>query len=266
MNQAVKCCKTEVMSALSKISETDSQTTTISPVEIANFNAYEDNWWDENGPFKPLHALNPIRIQFIKDRIMRCLKTTDATLPLSGLHIVDIGCGAGIATEPLARLGATVTGLDASEKAITQARLHAIEQGLEIDYRLSSVETVANQGEKFDVVLALEVIEHVENPAAFIDYVCKITKPGGLLFMSTLNRTWTSYAKAILTAEYVLKWVPMGTHQWEKFVTPAELANWLRPHGFHFSDIKGIDFSVLKREWQLVHDLSTNYICCASRV
>jgi 2-polyprenyl-6-hydroxyphenyl methylase / 3-demethylubiquinone-9 3-methyltransferase len=265
MNQAIKSCKTEVMKANAKKIETVQPEITVSPTEIASFNAYNDNWWDENGPFKPLHALNPVRIDFIKNRIVRCFKTTDKKSPLDNIKIIDVGCGAGIATEPMARLGATVTGIDASDKAITQARLHAIEQGLEIDYRLGAVESIVSSKEQFDVVMALEIIEHVDNPAAFVEHLCHITKPGGLIFISTLNRTWASYAKAILAAEYVLKWVPQGTHHWDKFITPAELAGWLRQNGFYFSDIKGIDYSFLKREWKLVHDLSTNYITCIHR-
>lgn len=240
--------------------------TTVSSEEVENFNNYKGSWWDENGPFKPIHALNPVRIQFIKDRIIRMLGEKDAEYPLKDLKIADIGCGAGIATEPLARLGANMTGVDASDSAISQARAHAKEHALDIDYRLSSIEALSEEGHQFDVVMALEIIEHVDHPELFVELLCKILKPGGLLFMSTLNRTWMSYAKGILAAEFILKWVPQGTHQWEKFVKPSEISQYLRTSGLCLSDIKGIDYSILRREWKLVHDVSTNYIVCATHI
>jgi 2-polyprenyl-6-hydroxyphenyl methylase/3-demethylubiquinone-9 3-methyltransferase len=254
------------MTALKKIIDlTPVDASTVSQSEVDTFRSYDDKWWDPSGPFKPLHAINPIRMKFIKERISRFFKTEDSATPFQNLTIADVGCGAGIATEPMARLGGMVTGIDMTEQAITQARLHAIEQGLDIDYRLGSVESLVSESQKYDVVMALEIIEHVENPELFVQHLMAITKPEGVMFLSTLNRTWSSYIKAILAAEYVLKWVPQGTHHWDKFVKPSELASWMRDDGFNFSDIKGIDYDIMRQEWRLVHDLSTNYIICASR-
>lgn len=237
---------------------------TVESKEISIFNEYKGNWWEENGPLKPLHQLNPIRLSFIKKQI--CLLkniSDDEPFPYKNLSMIDVGCGAGLVCEPLSRLGAHVTGIDASENALTQARAHAIEHHLEIDYQLTTVEKIHEENKTFDVVFALEVVEHVSNVPTFIKSCVHLVKPGGVLFLSTLNRTVMSYIKTILMAEYVLKWIPVGTHDWHRFLKPAELAEPLQEEGFYFTSLKGIDYNILKKEWYLSDNLDNNYIGCA---
>lgn len=232
--------------------------------DITTFNQYQGKWWDVNGPLKPLHQLNPIRLEFIKSQIS-LLKNIDeeSEEPYKNLSMIDIGCGAGLICEPLARLGASVSGIDASETALTQARSHAVEHDLDIDYQLMTVEKKLEENKTFDVVFALEVVEHVSNVPIFLKSCSKLLNPGGLLFLSTLNRTVLSYVKTILFAEYILKWIPVGTHDWHRFLTPAELAEPLQEEGFYFTNLKGIDYSIFKKEWVLNNNLDTNYIGCA---
>jgi 2-polyprenyl-6-hydroxyphenyl methylase/3-demethylubiquinone-9 3-methyltransferase len=247
---------------LSQSFENEQSTTEIK--DITTFNEYEGKWWDANGPLKPLHQLNPIRLQFIKSQISR-LKNIDPdeAAPYKNLSMLDVGCGAGLICEPLSRLGAKVTGIDASETALIQARSHAVEHDLEIDYQLVTVEEKLAQGLVYDVVFALEVVEHVSNVAVFLKSCAKLVKPGGILFLSTLNRTAMSYVKTILIAEYLLKWIPAGTHDWNRFLKPSELSEPLQEEGFYFTNLKGIDYNILKKEWYLTDSLATNYIGCA---
>lgn len=238
--------------------------TTINVEQVNTFNHYEGNPWDENGPLKSLHQLNPVRLSFIRDHLTRIKKLdSDSKDPYKELSILDVGCGPGLLSEPLARLGAHVTGIDASDHFLKVAINHASEQKLNIDYQLSSIENTVQQHKKYDVVCALEVIEHVDNVDRFLQSCMDVLKDDGVLFISTLNRTLISYLKAIVLAENILKWVPTGTHDWKRFLTPAEIASTLQEGDFYFTDLKGIDFNPLKQEWYLTSSLSTNYIGCA---
>lgn len=237
---------------------------TVNVEQVNTFNDYEGDPWDENGPLKPLHQLNPIRLGFIKDHLTRIKKLDgDSGGLYKGLSILDVGCGPGLLSEPLARLGASVTGVDASDQFLNAAKSHAKAQDLTIDYQLSSIEDLVKKRKKYDVVCALEVVEHVDNVDRFLQSCMDVLKDDGVLFLSTLNRTFMSYLKAILLAENILKWVPAGTHDWNRFLTPAEIASTLRESNFYFTDLKGIDFHPLKQEWHLTPSLSTNYIGCA---
>lgn len=244
----------------------------IDPAEIARFAKMAADWWSPDGPMKALHWLNPVRVTWLRDRIAAhfpaddgSLRDIDAPPVLKGLRILDIGCGAGILSEPLTRLGATVTGLDPAPGNIEMARLHAEDGGLAIDYRKDSAETLAAAGERFDAVCAMEVVEHVRDPAAFIATAAQLVRPGGLLFVSTLNRTLKSFALAIVGAEYVLRWVPPGTHQWEKFLTPKELEEMIAATGLRMLDESGVVFNPLTREWRTSSDMDVNYMMAAMK-
>lgn len=237
---------------------------TVNVEQVNAFNDYEGNPWDEDGPLKPLHQLNPVRLSFIKDHLTRIRKLDiDSAQPYKELSILDVGCGPGLLSEPLARLGASVTGIDASDHFLKAAIKHAEEQKLTIDYQLSSVEDTLKKPKKYDVVCALEVVEHVDNVDRFLQSCMEVLKDDGVLFISTLNRTLMSYVKAILLAENILKWVPTGTHDWKRFLTPAEIASTLQEGDFYFTDLKGVDFHPLKQAWHLTSSLNTNYIGCA---
>lgn len=240
---------------------------TVDQEEIARFSRIADEWWDSEGKFKPLHRINPLRIGFIKQQIcMHFAREATANEPLAGLRLLDIGCGGGLIAEPMCRMGAHVTGIDASEKNIRVASLHAEQSGLSIDYRVSSAEALAAQGTLFDVVLALEIIEHVADVEAFISACCQLARPGGLVVFSTLNRTPKAFALAIVGAEYVLRWLPRGTHQWAKFVKPSELSAGLRKERMHISSLTGMVMNPLNFEWRLTpDDLSVNYLLVASK-
>ncbi len=227
--------------------------------EIANFSKDSKDWWDESGPFAPLHRLNPVRISYIKARVCAAFdRDTQALRPFEGLSILDIGCGGGLVCEPLARLGATVTGADADAQAITTAQAHADDMGLCIDYRNAPAEEI---GARFDVVLALEIIEHVADPAAFVKSVSKLCKPGGLVIFSTLNRNAKSFALGIMAAEYILRWVPRGTHSWKKFIKPSELSRFARDAGLSPFDMAGLVFNPLRNEFSLSDsDFDVNYL------
>ncbi len=231
----------------------------VDKAEIENFSKDSSHWWDEDGPFKPLHALNPVRLSYMKEKICAHFeKDANALKALKDLDILDIGCGGGLVCEPLARLGANVTGADADENAIKVAKEHAKEMGLKISYEADAVENIAQQ---FDVVLALEIIEHVDNPAAFVENVVNRVKPGGLCIFSTLNRNPKSFALGIVAAEYLLRWVPRGTHTWTKFVKPSELARMGRASGLEAFDVTGLIFDPLKNEFRLSKsDLDVNYL------
>ncbi|MDP2193364.1 MAG: bifunctional 2-polyprenyl-6-hydroxyphenol methylase/3-demethylubiquinol 3-O-methyltransferase UbiG [Alphaproteobacteria bacterium] len=236
----------------------------IDPKQIDTFNAYEGDPWDEKGPLKPLHQLNPVRVQFIRDHIQRIKRIGSHQSPvLEGLNVLDVGCGPGLLCEPLSRLGANVTGIDASDHFISVAKNHAEKNALDITYQLSSVEDLVNQGKKYDVVCVLEVVEHVSEADRFLNHCMELVADDGVLFISTLNRTIMSYLKAIILAENILKWIPIGTHQWKKFLTPSEIAEVLQNQQFYFTDIQGIDYNILNRQWSLTPSLSTNYIGCA---
>lgn len=245
---------------------TDSATS-IDPAEIAKFEAMAAEWWDPNGKFRPLHLMNPLRLDYITAQIAAEFgRDRSARRPLEGLRILDIGCGGGLVAEPMARLGAAVTGADAAAGNIAVAKVHAEAQGLAIDYRASTAEALAGQGELYDVVLALEIIEHVEGPAAFVATCRQLLKPGGLLILSTLNRTARSFAAAIVGAEWVLRWLPRGTHDWRRFITPDELAGLVKGGGMSVIDRKGMVFNPVTFGWRLSdRDLSVNYLLAARR-
>jgi 2-polyprenyl-6-hydroxyphenyl methylase/3-demethylubiquinone-9 3-methyltransferase len=239
---------------------------TIDQDEIARFSRLAGQWWDPRGPMAALHKFNPVRLGYIRDRAAAHFERDAARLDsLGGLRILDIGCGGGILSEPLARLGADVVGADPSESNIAVAQLHAAEAGLAIDYRNTSAEALAAAGERFDVVLAMEVVEHVADLGLFVAVIAGMVKPGGLLFAATLNRTIKSFALAIVGAEYVLRWLPRGTHQWDKFVTPNELEIALQRGGLQIADQTGVIYNLLADRWQLSSDMDVNYMLVAEK-
>lgn len=240
-------------------------TTTVDPSEIAKFEAMAAEWWDPTGKFKPLHMLNPCRLDYITTQIAEEFgRDLDAPLPFEGLHILDIGCGGGLLCEPMARLGASVVGVDAAERNIPVAQAHARHSGLEIDYRHTTAEDLAATGATFDVVLNMEVIEHVADPAAYLTACRTVLKPGGLHICSTINRNPKSFAMAIVGAEYVMRWLPKGTHEWSKFITPDELFALLEAAGLQPVDRTGFQFNPVTWQWRLSdRDLSVNYVTSA---
>ena len=237
--------------------------TTINKEEIQKFSKLAEEWWDVNGKFKPLHMFNPIRIEYILENIKKHFKIKKKGNDfLQGLKILDIGCGGGLISEPLSRLGATVTGIDASEKNISIAKIHSKESGLEINYIQSSPENLKTFS-NYDVILNLEIVEHVDNVGLYIRSCQKLLKRNGLMFTATLNRSFTSYIKAIIGAEYILRWLPIGTHDWNKFIKPEELESYLSKEKFLTKDIKGLTFNPLTKKWKKSNDLSVNYIICS---
>jgi 2-polyprenyl-6-hydroxyphenyl methylase/3-demethylubiquinone-9 3-methyltransferase len=237
---------------------------TVDAAEIARFSAMAETWWDPTGQFKPLHVFNPVRIRFIRDTILQHLGREGGGLrPLEGVRLLDIGCGGGLLCEPLTRLGAQVVGIDAAERNIEVARLHAAQSGLEIDYRCTTAEALVEQGESFDVVLSMEVVEHVADPDLFLKSVGHLAKPGGLVIAATLNRTTKAFALAIVGAEYVLRWLPRGTHDWKKFLRPSELARGLRGGGLNIVQTTGVSFDPIRQRWSLSDDLGVNYMMVA---
>ena len=243
------------------------QQTTVDPGEIAKFEAMAAEWWNPSGKFKPLHMLNPCRLDYINSQIAaefgRDLK---APSPFAGLRLLDIGCGGGLLSEPMARLGAEVVGADAAERNIPVARLHAEQSGLDIDYRHATAEALAEAGERFDVVLNMEVVEHVASPPDYLRAVHDLLKPGGMHVCSTLNRNPKSYMMAIVGAEHVMRWLPKGTHDWSKFITPDELFQLLRDAGLDPVDRKGFVFNPLGWSWHVSdRDLSVNYVTASLR-
>ena len=234
---------------------------TASSEEIARFSRLADAWWDPRGKFRPLHQLNPVRVAYIRDVMVRHFDLDpSASRPLAGLTVVDIGCGGGLATEALTRLGARLTGIDASAEAVRVAELHAQREGLDVRYRCAAPEDLAGDGERFDAVLALEVVEHVADLDRFVQACAELRAPGGVLVFATLNRTLKSLALAKIGAEYVLRWLPAGTHDWRKFVRPSEMAAILRRHGLDVSELTGVTYDPLRRSWSLSRDLGVNYM------
>jgi 2-polyprenyl-6-hydroxyphenyl methylase/3-demethylubiquinone-9 3-methyltransferase len=233
--------------------------------EIEKFSKMAAEWWDPEGKFKPLHKFNPLRIKYIKDNIIYSFKLKSKEKPLQKINILDIGCGGGLLSEPMARLGANVTGIDASDKNIKIAKLHAKKNKLDINYLcLSPEQLVTNK--KFDVILNMEIIEHVEDINFFLKSCSKLLKKNGLMFVATLNKTLKSYVFAIIGAEYVLRWLPIGTHDWEKFVKPDDLKNILSKNNLKIEKIDGMKFNILKDEWSISKDTSINYIAKSLKV
>lgn len=236
--------------------------TTVDAAEVAKFEAMAAEWWDPNGKFKPLHEMNPCRLHYITNQICAEFdRNLTQPHPFAGLRILDIGCGGGLLSEPMARLGATVVGADAAEGNIPVARLHAEQSGLAIDYRNTTAEALAGAGEQFDVVLNMEVVEHVADPLAYLTACQHLLKPGGLMLCSTLNRNAKSFAMAIVGAEWVMRWLPKGTHDWQKFITPEELYDLIRRAGLTPVDRKGMVFNPISWNWSLSdRDMSVNYV------
>jgi 2-polyprenyl-6-hydroxyphenyl methylase / 3-demethylubiquinone-9 3-methyltransferase len=243
------------------------QQTTVDPAEVAKFEAMAAEWWDPNGKFKPLHMLNPCRLDYITAQIAAEFdRNLKGPLPFQGLRILDIGCGGGLLSEPMARLGATVIGADAAPRNIPVAQVHAEQSGLSIDYRHTTAEDMAAAGETFDVVLNMEVVEHVASPISYLTACHALLRPGGLMVCSTLNRNSKSYVMAIIGAEWVMRWLPKGTHDWAKFITPDELYTLLREAGFDPVDRKGMVFNPIGWSWSLsARDLSCNYVTTSLR-
>jgi 2-polyprenyl-6-hydroxyphenyl methylase / 3-demethylubiquinone-9 3-methyltransferase len=234
--------------------------------EVARFDALGDAWWDPEGPMAPLHRINPVRIGWARDLILRHFKlAAPVGAPLAGVGLLDVGCGAGLFAEPLARLGAEVVGVDPAHAAIEAARRHAEETGADLAYRVGTVEELAAEQRQFDVVSAMEVIEHAADPKQFVATAASLIKPGGLFLASTLNRTLKSFALAIVGAEYVLRWLEPGTHRWEQFVTPIELTAFIRAAGLRRVSLRGMVYDPFRRDWRLSSDTGVNYLLAATK-
>ncbi|MDC0397530.1 bifunctional 2-polyprenyl-6-hydroxyphenol methylase/3-demethylubiquinol 3-O-methyltransferase UbiG [Candidatus Pelagibacter sp.] len=233
--------------------------------EIEKFSKMADEWWDPSGKFKPLHKFNPIRIQYIKENIIGNFKLKNKKKPLDKINILDIGCGGGLLSEPMKRLGANVTGIDASSKNINIAKHHAKKNNLKINYICSSPEKLKIK-KKFDVILNMEIVEHVDDINFFINSSSKLLKKNGLMFVATLNKTLKSYMFAIIGAEYFLRWLPIGTHDWEKFVKPVDLKNILHKNNLKLEKLDGINFNIIKDEWSVSSDTSINYIAKSIKI
>jgi len=244
--------------------------TTVDREEVAKFTAMAEAWWDPAGSFRPLHRINPIRIAYIREMARRHFAGRQESglaehQPLTGFSILDIGCGGGLLTEPLARLGAVVTGIDASERNIAIARAHATKSALKITYLPCAAEDLVSGSARFDIVTAMEVIEHVSDPAVFIATAAQLLKPDGLMFVATMNRTLKSYALAIVGAEYILRWLPRGTHDWRKFLRPSEIARPLREAGLGIHDLSGVSYHPVSDRWVRSRNTDVNYMLCAAR-
>ena len=239
---------------------------TASSDEIKRFTALAEAWWDPTGDFRPPHQLNPVRLEFIRDHLARHFDREPLSVkPFDGLGVLDIGCGGGLLSEPMARLGAQVTGIDAGEETIAAACAHTRQSGLDIEYRHQLPEDLAREKGRFDVVLNMEVVEHVADLDAFLAASAGLLRPGGAMVLSTINRTLKALALAKIAAEYVLRWLPVGTHDWRKFVRPSELARGLGPGGVEITDLKGMSYDPLADEWRLTGDLEVNYLAFAEK-
>ena len=232
---------------------------TINKKEIEKFSKIAEEWWNPEGKFKPLHKFNPIRISYLKENIIKTFKLENKKTPLKDLKILDIGCGGGLLSEPMCRLGAKVTGIDASDKNIKVAKLHSKKNNLKIDYFCSSPEKFKIK-DKFDVILNMEIVEHVEDVSLFLKSCTELLKKNGIMFVATLNKTLKSYIFAIVGAEYILRWLPIGTHEWEKFVKPDKLTSILEKNKLKLDRIDGMNFNILTNEWSVGKDKSVNYI------
>ncbi|MGE3870010.1 MAG: bifunctional 2-polyprenyl-6-hydroxyphenol methylase/3-demethylubiquinol 3-O-methyltransferase UbiG [Pseudorhodoplanes sp.] len=243
-----------------------SPSSTVDPAEVDQFDRLAATWWDPKGPMATLHKFNPVRLAYIRDRATEHFgRDPKQAGCLSGLRMLDIGCGGGILCEPLSRLGAQMLGADPAARNIEAARRHAAQSGLAVDYRVTVAEDLADAGERFDVVLAMEVVEHVADVPLFVRRCAEMVKPGGLMIAATLNRTMKSFALAIVGAEYVLRWLPRGTHDWNKFVTPQELEDALEGAGLRVTDERGVIYNLLADRWQLSTDMDVNYMVVADR-
>ena len=232
---------------------------TINKKEIEKFSKIAEEWWNPEGKFKPLHKFNPIRISYIKENIIKTFKLNSNKTPLKNIKILDIGCGGGLLSEPMCRLGAKVTGIDASDKNIKVAKIHSKKNNLKIDYFCSSPEKF-NVKEKFDVILNMEIVEHVEDVNFFLKSCSGLLKKNGIMFVATLNKTLKSYIFAIVGAEYILRWLPIGTHEWEKFLKPEELISILKKNDLRLDKVDGMNFNLIKNKWSVSNDKSVNYI------
>jgi len=231
--------------------------------EADRFAALAEEWWDEDGEFRPLHRLNPVRLRWLRDALCARFGRDIGPRPLRGLSILDVGCGGGLVCEPLCRLGAAVTGIDATAESVRAAEAHAKAMRLAIEYRCAAAEELYEAGERFDAVVSFEVIEHVADRELFLEALCGLIAPGGALALSTLNRTARAFALAVVGAEYIMRWLPRGTHSWSKFVKPSELARGLAPHGFRLDDLAGMSYEPAAGEWRLSRDLAVNYLALA---
>jgi 2-polyprenyl-6-hydroxyphenyl methylase/3-demethylubiquinone-9 3-methyltransferase len=239
---------------------------TVDADEVARFAAMAEDWWNPRGRMRPLHKLNPLRLGYIRDRACAQFARDGKALDcLNGLRILDVGCGGGILSEPLARLGASVVGIDPAEANIAAARIHTEKSGLAVDYRTTTAEALADVGERFGIVLAMEVVEHVADVGLFVRRCAEMVKPGGLMIAATLNRTLKSFALAIVGAEYILRWLPVGTHRWDKFVTPDELEAAMESGGLRVIDEAGVIYNPLADEWRRADDMDVNYMLAAER-
>jgi len=240
--------------------------TTINADEIDKFTRMAEEWWDPKGKFRPIHKFNPVRLAYIRDHALSHFgRDGGVRRPFDGLSVLDIGCGGGLLSEPLARLGAKVTGADAAERNIAIARHHAEQSGLDIDYRATTAEALAEAGESFDIVLNMEVVEHVDNVPLYMKSCAALVKPGGLIFTATINRTLRALGLAIIGAEYVLRWLPRGTHAYEKFLTPDEIRALLTRNGLKIADQTGVVYHPLADEWRLSPDMGVNYMVLAEK-
>jgi 2-polyprenyl-6-hydroxyphenyl methylase/3-demethylubiquinone-9 3-methyltransferase len=239
---------------------------TVDPDEVARFSALATEWWNPRGKMAPLHKFNPVRIGYVRDQAaLRFGRDTKRLDSLKGLRILDIGCGGGLLSEPLARLGANMVGVDPSETNIEAAKQHAERSGLAIEYRCATAEDLTEAGEQFDIVLAMEVVEHVADVPLFVGSCADMVKPGGLMIAATLNRTLKSFALAIVGAEYILRWLPVGSHRWDKFVTPNELEIAMEQGGLRVTASQGVIYNILADRWQLSSDMDVNYMLSAER-
>lgn len=239
---------------------------TVDPQEVERFAAHADAWWDPQGSFRPLHRLNPVRLDYIRQHLTAHFGRSISSLrPFEGLTLLDIGCGGGLVAEPMSRLGFAVTAVDADDQAIAVARVHAEATRLSIDYRVTTAESMATAGQRFDAVLALEIIEHVANPAVFLGSIGALVRQRGAFIGATLNRSPRSFAAAVIGAEYMLGWLPRGTHDWRKFMRPSELVLGLRRNGLNPTEMTGVTYDLIRGEWSLSRDLEVNYMVTAVR-